>query len=345
VINFRYHLVSLVAVFLALAIGILVGATALRAGVTDALKHEANSERRQISSLLAGNKQLQQQLSIDQAFAQAAARRMVGGLLDGQRAVLVTAPGADGATINGITTALQQAGAKVTGQVALQPAFFDTSASTESHLETLARQLAPAGLSPAAASAQQLSDAQIAGQQQAAAVIAAALVNGDGLGLAASAQTAILSGFANQSYLQVSPSNGATALDSATLAVVIIPATPSGSNDAAPENLALISVTQELQHAGRAAVLAGSYPGSGPGSAIDELNSGNSGAQLSSVDYANTEIGEIMVVQALSQLLTGHKPMSYGVAPGVVPTPAPTPAATASATPAASTPGRDSGRQ
>jgi hypothetical protein len=81
-------------------------------------------------------------------------------------------------------------------------------------------------------------------------------------------------------------------------------------------------------------VLAGSPAGSGPGSAIDELLSGSSGVQLSSVDNANYKTGQLMVAQALGLRLARHKPASYGVAPGAVPSPAPTPAATQSATPA-----------
>ena len=45
------------------------------------------------------------------------------------------------------------------------------------------------------------------------------------------------------------------------------------------------------------------------------------------MDNANYETGQILVVQALSKLLAGHKPASYGVAPGTVPSPAPTPSA------------------
>ena len=42
VIDFRYHLVSIVAVFLALALGIVVGATALRGPLVDELKDNSN---------------------------------------------------------------------------------------------------------------------------------------------------------------------------------------------------------------------------------------------------------------------------------------------------------------
>ena len=76
------------------------------------------------------------------------------------------------------------------------------------------------------------------------------------------------------------------------------------------------SLAEQLETNGQAAVLAGSPPGSGSGSAIDELSAAVAGSQLSSVDNANTEIGQIMVAQALNLLLTGHKAASYGVVSG-----------------------------
>jgi hypothetical protein len=336
VINFRYHLVSLVAVFLALAIGIFIGATELRPDVTASLNRISKLEQRQIASLQANNKQLEQELGSTQAFAQAAAARLLPGLLTGQRVVLVNAPGADSQTISGVTTAVQQAGAKITGQVVLQQSFFDTGASTESRLEALARQLDPPGVNLDGQDSQQVADAQITGQQQAAQVIAAAIVTKAAPGVATAAGTDILQGFANQGYLQVNPANGAAALAPATLAVVIIPASPPSGGDSDPANMGLIALTQQLQDASDGAVLAGTYPGSGPGSAIDELVNGNTGAQLTSVDDANTEIGQVVVVQALNELLTGRKPAAYGVAPGVVPSPAPTPPATQSTSPVGS---------
>ena len=45
--------------------------------------------------------------------------------------MLVVAPGANSAVTTGVTAALQQAGATVTGQVDLQQSFLDTSAGNE----------------------------------------------------------------------------------------------------------------------------------------------------------------------------------------------------------------------
>jgi hypothetical protein len=333
VIDFRYHLVSIVAVFLALAIGIVIGASALKPDVLKVFDNASSREQRDITSQRATIKSLQNQLGSDQALAQAAAPRLLSGLLAGQQVALVTAPSADATTVNGVTAALKLAGAKITTQAQLQPSFFDTSASTQNSLETLAQQVAPPGLllqtTPPGA------NPQIAGQQQAARVLAAALVT-KGTDLPADQVNTILSGFAQQGFLQLSPASGTAAPPQATLAVVIIPASPP-SADADPANLALISVAEQLSLSSldHAVVLAGSLAGSGPGSAIDELANDGTGVHLSSVDNADKENGQILVVQALSYLLDGHPPAAYGVSTGAVPSPAPTPSPTPSATPSA----------
>jgi Copper transport outer membrane protein, MctB len=338
VIDFRYHLVSIVAVFLALAIGIIVGATALQGHVEAGLDRASKLEQRQIDSARTKIKNQQNQITSDGQFAQAAAPLLLTNLLSGQKVVLVTAPGADGSTVSGITSALELAGAKVTGQAQLQPAFFDTSASTENSLDALAQKVAPATITSGQQNAVSSLSPQIAGQQQAAEVIAPALVSTDGADLPASQAEAILSGFAQQGYLQVSPSKGYTAaeLSQATLAVVVIPNTAPASGDSDPANQALLALAEQLKLQSRGVIVAGSLPGSGTGSAIDELVNGSTGIQVSSVDNANTEAGQIMVAWAFSYLLAGKKPAAYGDFAGKVPSPAPTPSPTPSSTPSPS---------
>jgi hypothetical protein len=336
VIDFRYHLVSIVAVFLALAIGIVVGATALKPEALAGLDKATSSESRKITQQRTEIDNLQNQINAGQALDQALAPIVLDNLLTGQKVVLVTAPGSDGGTISGITSALKQAGAKVTGQVALQPAFFTTTASNEDSLAELAQKVRPPNVTPDDKTAQPDPIAGIAGQQDAAQVIAAALVTTDSTGstdLPATQVNNILNGFAKQGYLQVSLASGSSTLAQATLAVVVIPANPPTLGDTDPANLALISLSRQLRTASRGVVLAGSLPGSGVGSAIDELINGSTGIQLSSVDDANSEDGQIVVAEALSYLLLGHKPAAYGVLASAVPNPAPTPSATPSPTP------------
>ena len=333
-IDFRYHLVSIVAVFLALAIGIVIGASALKPDVVKFFDNASTREQRTISTQQANIRNLENQLASNQAFAQAAAPRLLSGLLAGQQVALVTAPGADAATVNGVSAALKLAGAEITTQAALQPSFFDTSAGTQISLKALAQQTAPPGLLLQTTGVNPL----IAGQQEAAQVLAAALVTKEGADLPADQVNNILTRFAQQGFLQLNPAGGSAATHQATLAVVIIPGSPPAA-DANPANLALISVAEQLSLSSSShVVLAGSLAGSGPGSAIDELSSGSAGAQLSSVDNADKEVGQILVAQALSYLLTGHKPAAYGT--GAVPSPAPTPSPTPSATPSVKQPVR-----
>jgi len=339
-IDFRYHLVSIVAVFLALAVGIIVGASALQPQVVSGLRAESQLEKKTNETLRTELSQLNQQLGEDGLFAQAASGYLLSHLLDGEQVVLVTAPGADSQTVTGITSALHRAGATVTGQVSLTAQFFDISKTTESNLIALAGSLAPAGVSLPAASAV----GQIYGQQAAAEVIAAAVVHADGpVTMTQQQSQAILGGFGQQGFLQVTGAAGGTTLSGqATLAVVVIPATPSG-NASSQANLALVAVAHELQRSSAGVVLAGSLPGSGTGSAIDAVTSGAAGVVVSTIDNANTSTGQIMVVQALRLLLDpGASPAAYGAVPGAAPSPvpssAPTPSPTSTVTRPASKP-------
>ncbi len=332
-IDFRYHLVSIIAVFLALAIGIFVGSTALKGESLAILRGQANQVTAENRGLIQHNRTLSNQVTFDQNFARAAAGRLLTGELTGRSVVLVTAPGADAPTVSAVTAAIRQAGGTVTGQVGLTTLFFDTSAATESLLSSLATQYQPQ--SGAGASA----GSQFSGQQAAAAVLAGALVTkSDPLSSATAAPgQAAVSAFGQRDFLQLTGTS-ARQLQPAELAVVVPPATPPSGNDASPGNQILIAVAQALQAAGHGVVLASSLAGSGPGSAVDALSSGAISAALTTVDNADTTSGQISVVWALTQLLAGHKAMAYGVGPGAVPSPASIPA-TVSPSPSASASG------
>jgi Copper transport outer membrane protein, MctB len=335
-IDFRYHLVSIVAVFLALAIGIVVGAQALAPAATNALNNASTNERKQIHSLYAHNQQLKDQIAVEEALAQAAEPALLRGLLTGQHIVLVLAPGADGPTVDGITSALRQAGARVTGQVVLTSQFFDTGNVNEQQLMTTATSLKPTGISLPNSPP----DPQISGQQAAAQVIAAAIANNQGVDTLTATQTQqILTGFANAGFLQINgPDGGSSLSGQGTMAVVVVPGTVPPAKTSGPFNQALIALTQDMQEASRGAVLTGSLLGSGPRSAIDAVISGAAGVTLTTVDNADMVSGQIIVAQALNELLEPHAtPTAYGVRQHAVPNPAPSASPSPSPTPSHST--------
>jgi Copper transport outer membrane protein, MctB len=347
VINFRYHVVSIVAVFLALAIGLVLGATELQGASINLLTRTNDSLHNDLDAAQARNGTLQAQVAAEEAFAQDDEARLLGGLLAGQRVVVVAAPGAPGSVINGVTSAVQRAGASVTGQVNLQPKLLDTSQSNQTFLSQLVTQLVePDGTAPNGTPLQQA--AQLLGGAILTKTDPSDTSSGgtsshnqtdSGTGTvngSTPSRQGVLSSYATAGLLSVSgPLSSSQSSVPATLAIVVIPATlpPGGDND--PANLGLITLAQEFNTAGLGTVMAGSIMGSGAGSAINALRSSSVAAQISTVDNADTVVGQITTVQALQQALTGHKSGSYGEDAGAsaaAPDPAPSPAASTPAT-------------
>jgi Copper transport outer membrane protein, MctB len=328
VIDFRYHLVSIIAVFLALTVGVVLGSAALNGPLTAGLRKSVATLRHEEDNLGSLNQTLRQQISSDQQFAQLAEPVLLSHLLSGERVVLVTAPDAPGAVTSGVSQALAQAGAKVTGQVTVEPKFFDPASDTRATLSLLTQRLTPAGVTLSGGSA----------QLQAGQLIASAILTQDGPGQAApgsrdSSSAAILGGYTTGGFLSVS----APSIPRATLAVVIIPATPPAANDPKSASQALVTLSRQLGLEGEAVVVAGSAEGSGPGSAIQLMRSAGQASRQSTVDDADTTIGQIVVAQALFQQLATGKSGSYGTGSGATgPAPSPAPTPSPSLSPAAS---------
>ena len=327
-IDFRYHVVSIVAVFLALAIGIVLGSTELRGAVIDGLNRTTSNLRSDLSAAQSQRDALQQQVNGDESFARADEARLLSGLLDGQRVVLVAAPAAPGQVTSGIAAALQQAGATVTGQVNLQPKLFDPSENTQQELSSLVTTLVSPGSGPSGSALQQAS--QLLGSAILTKNDPAAAGAGPGTSKPPADSQAVLSSYAQAGLLSATGKFAAAA----TLAVVIAPGSLPSGGSSGPANQGLITLAQGLNTAGLGTVVAGSTSGSVAGSAIAALRGSNAASQISSVDDADTLIGQIVTVQALAQELAGHKTGAYGTGPGntaIAPSPAPTPPPSATA--------------
>lgn len=122
-IDFRYHLVSLVAVFIALAVGIVLGAGPLREGISDTLEGE-------VSGLRAERAEVRAQATEAQAHADALDRalgvvapRAAASTLTGVRVAVVLLPGADRNLADQLTQSVDEAGGQVPLTVTLQPSW------------------------------------------------------------------------------------------------------------------------------------------------------------------------------------------------------------------------------
>jgi hypothetical protein len=311
VIDFRYHLVSIIAVFLALAVGLAVGSTALSGKAEEALTAAQHKALADNNALRKDDKLLQQEVVADQALATANSKTMLDGLLLDEKVVLIAAPNADTAVLSGVSTALRQAGATVTGVVQLNPAFTTTSGQAEDALSQLAHSLAAqAGLSLAPDPAN-----GVAGQQAAAQVLADSLVSDSGTETSSSSQN-ILNDFSQAGFITVV--SGTPAAETAQLAVLVTPTGPPPQSS----SQVLVAVAQELESAGGATVMAGAVSSIGAGSAISAED--GAGPVVSTVDDADHESGQILVVDALVEALHGKPAKPYGAVPGTAVSPAPT---------------------
>jgi hypothetical protein len=117
VISLRYHIVSLVAVFLALALGIVVGSTVLQEGTVSALRATSQEVRQQSEQNRTENLALKQELSRHQTFGTAVLPELVQGRLKGRPVVLVDTDKVDSGMRDNVRKALEDAGAQVDGQV------------------------------------------------------------------------------------------------------------------------------------------------------------------------------------------------------------------------------------
>jgi hypothetical protein len=332
-IDFRYHLVSIVAVFLALAIGIVLGSTELQGDTIDALRSSSNLLKSELNATSAQRDSYAQQLGTDQQFLQAAEPRLLANELPGDRIVIVAEPGASSTVISGIKQAAGLAGASVTGEVALQPAFNDQSGATQASLSGLNGTLASTDPTTLATP----TDQQTASQQQAAQLIGSAILAtttaGETKGLSAADAQTLLGAYAQAGYLTII--SGAP-YDRATLAVIVTPATTPAGGQNDPANQVLLTVAQEFATASAATVVVGSTAGSSAsGSALSVLRSSSVSGQVSTVDNADTTIGQVSTIWALADQLGGGKADSYGIsgASAVSPVPLPVPSATPSTTP------------
>jgi len=117
VINLRYHIVSLVAVFLALAIGIVVGSTVLKEGTVTVLRTTSNGLIKESGQRRAENKVLTDRVKAYTEFGTAVLPDLARDRLKGRSAVLLDTDRVDDTTRKAVEDALRAAGADVDGRI------------------------------------------------------------------------------------------------------------------------------------------------------------------------------------------------------------------------------------
>lgn len=124
-INFRFHLVSITAIFLALAAGIAIGAAVVDQGSVNLLRDQIDEVEARRQETNARNDELKLQLDEWQRYAdQAGSRLFNGSLAEGEGGipvVLVAIDGVDRAQVGAVAEAMTTAGAAFQGTLYLGP--------------------------------------------------------------------------------------------------------------------------------------------------------------------------------------------------------------------------------
>jgi hypothetical protein len=131
VIDFRYHLVSIVSIFLALAVGIALGAGPLKSRIGDTFTAELTSLRADKAALKDQLDTANANAEKRDAFTTASNRVLLAGRLSGVDIAVVVLPGADNNLVESTAQSLTAAGAEISGTVRVQSQWTRTDDAQE----------------------------------------------------------------------------------------------------------------------------------------------------------------------------------------------------------------------
>jgi len=309
-IDFRYHVVSLASVLIALAVGIVLGAGPLKEGISDSLNQQVTSLRAEKADLRSELDAAQSTVKVQENFADAQLSRMVAGRLADRSITLVALPGTADALLSDTEDTLGAAGATLIGPIDLPQAWTDPSEAAASTRSQLAAQLAPTlGLAE---------DASLD------AVLGTVLLAK--LPATPDDQTNSISEIARQAAWNTLADaglvSGVLPTDRGSLVVVLSPATAATtattSTDTAAPYAAQAKLVAALDDASDGSVIVGQVdPAAADSSSLIAAARDASGVRqrVSTVDNAESAVGQASTVGALVEQLAGRSGQ-YGLAAG-----------------------------
>ena len=132
-INFRFHIVSLIAVFLALALGIVMGATVVNRAIVDRLNDRIDTVEENANRRKAESDQLRSEVGQLQGYVDSSKDYAVTGRLNGANVATIAARGVNDEAVKQAVELAQRAGAQNAGILWLEEKF--TLADDEAHRE------------------------------------------------------------------------------------------------------------------------------------------------------------------------------------------------------------------
>ena len=287
-IDFRYHLVSLIAVFLAVALGIIIGTTALNDPIAANIEGQVTELEQDKRSLEDQTQQLQAQVDTSDAFADAVAPALVEGSLAGSSVLLVL--GNEDVLpeqVEQVTALVTEAGGTVGGTISLRPEYTDPSTASGLQNYVTGPGMPPAGV--------ELPETDDAGQLVGALLAQVLMTPAGGPPRDGTAASSVLAGL---TALDVLASEG-DSVAPADYAIVLTSGAFTG-DDAVERNTTLIELVVALDAAGSGAVVAGDAASAAETGLVGVLRADPTlSAAVSTVDNVGSAAGRISTVLAL----------------------------------------------
>jgi hypothetical protein len=281
VINFRFHLVSIAAILIALAAGVALGSGPLD-DTGDSLRGDDTATQAVDPALTA----------FESGYAGRTSTALLKDKLKGQTVVMLTVPGTSVAEVKSITANLQAAGAEVTGEVSLTSKLLD--ASGRQFAEGVAQQSANdvPGVSAAgdsygrigAALGRALLSDQAAPPDQTAGTIRSAFSEGKLITLTTAPKKL------------------------ATLAVLVTGPERTGGSD---QSGVVAALAGALNGNGKGVVVAGPSSSSTDGGAVKAVRDSDFSTAVSTVDVTDTAAGRVVTTLVAAAQVAGQ-PGAWG---------------------------------
>lgn len=303
-ITLRHHLISLAAVFLALAVGIVLGSGSLAGPMVSGLRGDKGDLQQQLSTAGDEKNALTERLAAADQFDTAMAGRIVKDVLAGKSSVLIRTPDADGDDVEAVIRLIGQAGGTVTGTIGLTQEF--VAANSSEKLRSVVN-------SPIVPPGAQLSTTLVDQGSQAGDLLGIALlINRDSTirPVDDGARDTVLAALRDTGFLAYDNRLGAA--DTA----VIVTGGPL-AEDAGNQGVTVARFAAGLAPHGSGTVLAG-RDGSATGVsavAVTRSDAGMAGS-VTTVDDVGAESGRITTVLALQSMIAGAPAGKYGVGAG-----------------------------
>ena len=317
-IDFRYHLVSIVSIFLALAVGIVLGAGPLKGELGDTLNKEVAGLRQDKADR---NKQL------DQARAGAEARDayiaetnpiLLAGVLQDRRVALVVLPGSDAAVSEQTAATLRSSGAAVVSTTSVSEDWVTSDdASAAARDAAVSAAAAQAGVGVA-------DSGSLAPRDVLLASLLTVPAKDPSQALAPATAQKGLDALASADLIKIDTEG----FELADLVVVVSGVTTQGDADArqqAAERWVDLIIALDARASGTLVAAEVTTTGNGVSVLESVRNDATATKGVSTVDNAGGAMGQASVVHALREQAAGDVGQ-YGLAPGADAPYAPIPA-------------------